>query len=165
MATTSAPSAVPWPPTNTTLRSTRKRWDTHIPVPPILRPLVRAYLLGYASAVAPRLLTLLLKHVTSLMARRRALAGRPEPTPDKLQRRHDGETFFESFQQILRAGLDPRRFPAFCALLVGGSTLFEVRCPGPRSPLLSRSRHRKALTPSPDSTHHRARQPGPGRLI
>ncbi|KAK0741000.1 integral membrane protein [Schizothecium vesticola] len=112
------------PPTNL-LRSSRRRWDRPIPVPPILRPLVRAYLLGYASAVAPRLLTLLLKHATSLMARRRALTG-PEPSADKLQRRHTSETFFESFQQILRGGLDPRRFPAFCALLVGGSTLIEI---------------------------------------
>ncbi|OLN92113.1 hypothetical protein CCHL11_01520 [Colletotrichum chlorophyti] len=33
-------------------------------IPPILRPLLRAYLLGYASAVAPRILTLLMQYVT-----------------------------------------------------------------------------------------------------
>ena len=37
-------------------------WDHAFP--PVLRPLVRAYLLGYASTVAPRLLTLVLQHLT-----------------------------------------------------------------------------------------------------
>lgn len=87
-----------------------RRWDDGIP--PLLRPLVRAYLLGYASAVAPRLLTLLLQqHVSS---RRTA---------------HDtrhGEPFLAALRRILGGGLDWRRFPAFCALLVGGSTLLEA---------------------------------------
>ena len=122
-----APAVVRLPPTNTLQPSTR-RWDSAIPVPPILRPLVRAYLLGYASAVAPRLLTLLLKHATSL-GKGVSTTG-PEPISERLQRRHKDETFLESFQQILRGGLDPRRFPAFCAVLVGGSTLLEVCCSG-----------------------------------
>ncbi|KAH6610215.1 integral membrane [Trichoderma cornu-damae] len=82
-----------------------------------LRPLVRAYLLGYASAVAPRLLTLILQ----LISKKRRSARR------YLSADKDERSFKDSALRILRAGLDPRRFPAFCAALVGGSTLLQVR--------------------------------------
>ena len=85
-------------------------------VPPLLRPLLRAYVLGYASAVAPRVLTLVLQHAT---AGRRRL----ENPPLRVQR-----PFWEALLRILRGGLGWQRFPTFCALLVGGSTLLEVRC-------------------------------------
>uniref|UniRef100_A0A0D2XVK0 Uncharacterized protein n=1 Tax=Fusarium oxysporum (strain Fo5176) TaxID=660025 RepID=A0A0D2XVK0_FUSOF len=49
------------------------------PIPEILRPLIRAYLLGYASAVAPRLLTLVLQHVAK---RKRKLASQLAPDLD-----------------------------------------------------------------------------------
>ncbi|KAK0626093.1 integral membrane protein [Immersiella caudata] len=93
----------------------RGRWDDKIP--PALRPLVRAYLLGYASAVAPRVLTLLLQHPTRWKHAK------------KLQQRQktqqNDDSFLDSLGRILRGGLDPRRFPTFCAALVGGSTLLE----------------------------------------
>lgn len=84
-----------------------KRLESRIP--PLLRPLVRAYLLGYVSSVAPRLLTLVSKHVIRLKAGKKQQDG-----------------FVESFINILRGGMDWQRFPTFCAVLAGGSTLLEV---------------------------------------
>ncbi len=55
-------------PSSSSLTSSSK-WDASIP--PLLRPAVRAYLLGYASAVAPRILTLLLQHISRHRRRRR----------------------------------------------------------------------------------------------
>ncbi|CAM1503890.1 Fc.00g014810.m01.CDS01 [Cosmosporella sp. VM-42] len=94
------------------MQLTRRRPSRLELVPGILRPLIRAYLLGYASAVAPRLLTLLLQHV----AKRRKKCISPE---------QDERTFLESAKHILRTGLDLQRFPTFCAVLVGGSTLLQ----------------------------------------
>ncbi|OTB12932.1 hypothetical protein K445DRAFT_76690 [Daldinia sp. EC12] len=88
----------------------RKRLDESIP--PILRPLIRAYVLGYASAVAPRLLTLILKHVTR---------SRKDKGAVIVTQPHD--SFISSLQRILRGGLELQRFPTFCAALVGGTTL------------------------------------------
>ncbi|KAM4059923.1 integral membrane protein [Hirsutella rhossiliensis] len=84
-------------------------------LPPALRPLVRAYLLGYASAVAPRLLKLLVQRLS-----------RPRTTgskflPDERHRRN----FVISALATLRTGCELQRFPTFCALLVGGSTLLQ----------------------------------------
>ncbi|KAK2018865.1 integral membrane protein [Colletotrichum eremochloae] len=81
-------------------------------IPPILRPLLRAYLLGYASAVAPRILTLLMRYITK--KRRRVSTDNGQC---------DG--FVARLRQTVLAGLDPQRFPTFCAVLVGGSTLLE----------------------------------------
>ncbi|KAI8963391.1 hypothetical protein F5Y11DRAFT_356345 [Daldinia sp. FL1419] len=90
--------------------TSRRRLDE--PIPPLLRPLIRAYVLGYASAVAPRLLTLILQHVT----RRRRDKGAATVTQP-----HD--SFISSLQRIVRGGLEFQRFPTFCAALVGGTTL------------------------------------------
>ncbi|KAI1489142.1 integral membrane protein [Biscogniauxia mediterranea] len=84
-------------------------------IPPILRPLIRAYVLGYASAVAPRVLTLVLQYAS----KRRGNKG-----PANVTRLHD--SFFASLQHILCGGLELQRFPTFCAALVGGTTLLEV---------------------------------------
>jgi hypothetical protein len=120
----------------------RGRWDDKIP----LRPLVRAYLLVYASAVAPRVLTLLLQHLTRWKHAK------------KLHRRQkkqqNDDSFLESLERILRGGLDPRRFPTFCAALVGGSTLLEVRLPlspphPARTPLFPEQKIR-SLMPLPE---------------
>lgn len=81
-------------------------------IPPVLRPLVRAYVLGYASSTVPRLLALL---VLQLNRKRKTAAGKP----------HLG--FTSSAAVILRKGLELQRFPAFCAALIGGSTLLEAR--------------------------------------
>ncbi|KAF4975606.1 hypothetical protein FZEAL_7636 [Fusarium zealandicum] len=85
------------------------------PVPEILRPLIRAYLLGYASAVAPRLLTLVLQHVAR---RRRKLAN-------QLSGDSDDSSFVKSATHIVRTGFNLQRFPTFCAVLVGGTTLLQ----------------------------------------
>lgn len=86
------------------------------PIPPVLRPLVRAYIFGYASAVGPRLLTLILQRLTR-RKRRRLSQGRDQDTT----------TFRQSALHVLRTGFDVQRFPTFCAVLVGGCTLLLVR--------------------------------------
>ncbi|KAI0131260.1 hypothetical protein F4814DRAFT_162961 [Daldinia grandis] len=91
----------------------RKKLDESIP--PLLRPLIRAYVLGYTSAVAPRLLTLILQHVTR--------RGRDKGAATVTQPR---DSFISSLQRIVRGGLEFQRFPTFCAALVGGTTLLEV---------------------------------------
>ncbi|KAK7921024.1 hypothetical protein PG985_009046 [Apiospora marii] len=96
-------------------RGDPQKWDRSIPPP--LRPLVRAYALGYASTVVPRLFALVLQQVTPKKSR----GG-----PDKGALQPPRECPVVSLQRILRAGLDPQRFPAFCATLVGGSTLLEI---------------------------------------
>ncbi|PBP21947.1 integral membrane protein [Diplocarpon rosae] len=78
-------------------------------IPLLLRPILRAYVLGYASSTAPRILTLLLTH----RSRRR----------ENVDKKPD-HAFFYSALRILRGGLELQRFPAFCAAIVGGSTLF-----------------------------------------
>lgn len=83
-----------------------KNWPAALPGP--LRPLARAYLLSYASVVGPRLLALVLQKA----ARKRE--GR-------------GAEFHLSVHKVLRSGLEVQRFPTFCAALIGGSTLLEVR--------------------------------------
>lgn len=93
-------------------------------IPPILRPVLRAYVLGYASAVAPRLLTLLLQNVAKWRSRRRSSRGKGLRDGDV---QPQDSSFFESLRHILCGGLDPQRFPTFCAALVGGTTLFDVR--------------------------------------
>ena len=80
-------------------------------LPPSLRPVLRAYVLGYASSTLPRLLTLVLTHFN----RRRKHAE--EKSKDD---------FLLAISKILRGGLELQRFPTFCAALVGGATLLEV---------------------------------------
>lgn len=79
----------------------------------LLRPLVKAYFLGYASSTGPRLLTLLVTLVT--------------------KKSKDGEMKFEralfGVYRILRGGFEWQRFPMFCAALIGGSSLLQVRRP------------------------------------
>jgi hypothetical protein len=82
-------------------------------IPPFLRPLIRAYLLGYASAVAPRLLTLLLQWFSR--GKKASANARQQQTP-----------LVNSVRNVLRSGFDWQRFPTFCAVLVGGSALLEV---------------------------------------
>lgn len=113
-------------------RSARRdpqEWDRSIPPP--LRPLVRAYALGYASAIVPRLFALVLQQV----APRKSKGG-----PDKDALQPPRESSVVSLQRILRTGLDPQRFPAFCAALVGGSTLLEVGETHGSSCLLAKTR-------------------------
>ncbi|KAL3603071.1 hypothetical protein FPOAC2_07388 [Fusarium poae] len=97
------------------LRPTRKGPLGLDSVPEILRPLIRAYLLGYASAVAPRLLTLVLQHV----------AKRRRKTATQLSLDLDDSSFFKSVLRIVKTGFNPQRFPTFCAILAGGTTILQ----------------------------------------
>ncbi|KAJ4025178.1 hypothetical protein NW752_002646 [Fusarium irregulare] len=74
-------------------------------VPEILRPLIRAYLLGYASAVAPRLLTLVLQHV----AKRRRKSDKQLPSDI------DDGSFFKSAVYIVKTGFNPQRLARWLA--------------------------------------------------
>lgn len=76
---------------------------------PPLRPVVRAYFLGYVSTAAPRLLTVLLRHL------------KKRKTQDSSQ-----ESLLAAIEHILRSSLAWNRFPAFCAALVGGSTWLQI---------------------------------------
>lgn len=103
-----------------------------MPLPPILRPAAKAYLLGYASVVGPRVLALIVRHV-SKQRRRRKEGGDESRGPDThipVQQRgqHDQQKgkLLTALKEILVRGLDPHRFPAFCATIVGGSTILEV---------------------------------------
>ncbi|KAK4042314.1 hypothetical protein C8A01DRAFT_33663 [Parachaetomium inaequale] len=96
--------------------SPRPRWDSAIA--PILRPLVRAYLFGYASAAGPRLLTLVLQHA----ARRRRDSKQTTTARDT----PPAEPFLPALQRILLGPLGAQSFPAFCAALVGGTTFLEL---------------------------------------
>ncbi|KAJ0125366.1 hypothetical protein J7T55_006712 [Diaporthe amygdali] len=98
------------------LRSRSARWDRS--VPPLFRPILRAYLLGYAFTVGPRLLALVLYHALKLVrTRRKAVDGPAENKPEPL--------LLQSLLRTVRAGFEWQRFPTFCAALVGGSTLLE----------------------------------------
>ncbi|KAG6360530.1 hypothetical protein INS49_011592 [Diaporthe citri] len=98
------------------LGSGSARWDRS--VPPLFRPVLRAYLLGYAFSVGPRLLALVLHHALKLARRRhKAADGLAENKPEP--------QLLESLTKTVRAGLEWQRFPTFCAALVGGSTLVE----------------------------------------
>ncbi|KAL2160077.1 hypothetical protein VTH06DRAFT_1732 [Thermothelomyces fergusii] len=98
--------------------SPRRRWDSDIPA--VFRPLVRAYLFGYASAVGPRLLALLLQHAARY---RRSKQQQPGPAPD----RRPDEPFLAGLRRILSGPLSCRSFPASCAVLIGGATFLERR--------------------------------------
>ena len=78
----------------------------------LLRPVVKAYVLGYASSTTPRLLTLL---VTLVTRKSKDVEGR------KFQR-----ALFSAYR-ILRGGVELQRFPTFCAALIGGASLLQVR--------------------------------------
>lgn len=91
----------------------RRTWNSGLP--PSLRPVIRAYLLAYVSTVAPRILTLLVKHVRNQRRKGGTVQdGRTE------------ESFVAYLERILRAAAHWQRFPAFCACLIGGSTLLTT---------------------------------------
>ncbi|ROT43384.1 integral membrane protein [Sodiomyces alkalinus F11] len=90
-------------------------------IPPSLRPLIRAYLIGYASSVGPKLLNVLLRQI-AVARRRRNSTTEDSSSPRKYQ--HDD--LLTSLRRIILAGFDWRTFPTFCAVLVGGSTILEA---------------------------------------
>lgn len=91
------------------------------PIDRLLRPALRAYLLGYAFTTGPRLLSLL--RYRFLLLRRR---------------RHDPSPFLHDLRCTLSAGLAWDRFATFCAALVGACTVLEV-CLSTRTASLDRS--------------------------
>lgn len=105
----------------TTLRHLIKsrRWDAGIPPP--LRPLVRAYIIGYLSSVLPRI-PALLGHL--LLAPTKQDPAAQDATPEQPKK---GAALLDSLRRILLEPLHWQRFPTFCAALVGGSTLLEVQ--------------------------------------
>lgn len=107
------------------VKGNKGRWDDRIP--PLLRPLVRAYLIGYASAVGPRLLTLLIQHLTPHITGSRPKKYDDAQGDQKPRQKQVDQSFLLSVSRILKGGLEWQRFPTFCALLAGGSTLCEVR--------------------------------------
>ncbi|KEY70412.1 hypothetical protein S7711_06580 [Stachybotrys chartarum IBT 7711] len=84
-------------------------------LPAVLRPLVRAYVLGYVSAVTPRLLALILKHVL----RRRTSSTSPPKD-------NEAPSFLKSAAHVLKTASELDRFPTFCAVLAGGTALLQV---------------------------------------
>lgn len=80
-------------------------------VPPVLRPALRAFVFGYASAVGPRLITLVLQRYSRKRKRRWS------------QEFENNTTLLESALHIIHTGFDVQRFPTFCAVLAGGSTI------------------------------------------
>lgn len=86
-------------------------------IPALLKPAVRAYVLGYASSTAPRLLTLLVTHIGRRRRKDRDLDGDES----------DRESLVTSAVKILKGGLEWQRFATFCGLLVGGTTFLQAR--------------------------------------
>lgn len=81
-------------------------------IPPALQPIARAYVLGYASSTVPRIMTLVLLYI----------GRRGKNTHGKSE-----DHVLVSLAKILKGGLEPQRFPTFCAALVGGSSILEAR--------------------------------------
>lgn len=79
--------------------------------------MLRAYLIGYASAVGPRLLSLLIQYTL----RRR---NKDKETNGKGKKR--GDSFLVALQRVLSRSIETQSFPTFCAALVGGYTFLEV---------------------------------------
>ncbi|CAK7265915.1 hypothetical protein SEPCBS119000_001755 [Sporothrix epigloea] len=103
-----------------TQHSIGRRSGFHGIIPSYLRPLVRAYLLGYASSVAPRIINAVLAYFAACRRQRRGDSPR-RAAELSLARLRD------SIRHVLRSGLELHRFPTFCAALVGGSTLFTSK--------------------------------------
>ncbi|CAI6098410.1 unnamed protein product [Clonostachys chloroleuca] len=81
-------------------------------LPPALRPLVRAYVTGYATTVGPRLLALIVSHI-SRKRRKSSKQSKTEETP----------SLIHPLLHVITTGFEPQRFPTFCAVVAGGSTL------------------------------------------
>lgn len=82
-------------------------------VPPVLRPILRAYVLGYASSTFPRIMTLALLYIGR---KGKNLAGKSE------------DRVLISLAKILKGGLEPQRFPTFCKCQVLGELLHLLCC-------------------------------------
>lgn len=97
-----------------------QHWDSDFAL--LLRPIVRAYLLGYGFTVVPRVLSLLVQYLSQYM---RAVRQKG-PTNEPFAEQKLPPLPAKSLWRILSAGAQVNRFPTFCATLAGGSTLLEV---------------------------------------
>ncbi|KAJ6788951.1 hypothetical protein PWT90_04188 [Aphanocladium album] len=86
-------------------------------IPPPLRPVARAYLLGYGAAVVPQILAFFLKHAKRLV--------RTKNRSDEERRRQE-KSFLRNLARILTAGLDPLGLATFCAVLAAGPSLLQA---------------------------------------
>ena len=102
---------------------TRKSRAIHLEasgkLPSLVRPLIRAYVLGYASAVAPRVLVLLINHTSRSNGNRASKGLHDADAPPR-------QKLLSSLLRVLRSGFDLQRLPAFCGMLVGGSTILQA---------------------------------------
>lgn len=99
------------------------RWDSR--VHSLLRPALRAWLLGYGFSVGPRIFSLLVHHLLKAL-RRQKPRGQDDDAGDAAAAKKAQTSLFEALAKTLKAGTELNRFPAFCGSLVGGSTLLEV---------------------------------------
>lgn len=76
---------------------------------PLLKPVTRAYILGYASSTTPRLLSLCIAIIRG-----------------KTSQKYNQSGIAKSAFQILIGGLELQRFPTFCATLVGCNSIFGI---------------------------------------
>lgn len=84
---------------------------------------MRAYLLGYGFTVGPRVVSLLMHHLASLV---RGHSPENATVASIPSRKKLPLPLLEALTKTLKAGLEVHRFATFCAALVGGSTLLQV---------------------------------------
>ena len=124
----SAPKPKPKPKLRPRPRPRQWQWDSA--VPPILRPAVRAFLLGYTYNVAPRVASIVIRFVVRQL-RESGVGGLaapgPKPTTAAADFAQQARKLLRSLVAVLRGGFDLHRLPMFCGALVGVGTLIQVR--------------------------------------
>ncbi|KKA27676.1 hypothetical protein TD95_002760 [Thielaviopsis punctulata] len=105
-------------------------------IPPPLRPILRAFLLGYVSSVGPRILALVFKALTAwshkpsnptaASSAKNSATATASTTTAAAAAKEKPVTLATLKQHLVKAlldGLKPRDFPVFCAVVVSGSAL------------------------------------------
>lgn len=94
-------------------------------LPPALRPLVRAWILGSLWTVGPRIVGLALRHLSSGRRFEGREGGNGDSEVENNVSRCGSRAFLDEIVAAIKDGC-LNRFPLFCAVLVGGSSLLEV---------------------------------------